>query len=184
MVFNCSQSDDKQKENKMFVADSNIIFHRQLIQDMALKYDVEGNWIPDSLKLEDVFTIELQEMVLSDSSRTILLYAYLIDIKKTSTGYRAILQNSLRSWGSEIYYDLTLSKEQVDYLLSHPNSLFDEYAIIAHISQVDRTDSRVTLEEGAAYIPPYIYLNIPGNFILRGNCIDILYSGFAASLFD
>ena len=182
IFFSCNQSDEKPIENKILETNKNI--RRQLIQDMASKYNVERNWIPDSLILEDVFTIELQEMVLGDSSRTILLYAHVKDIKKTSTGYRAILQNSPRSWGSDIYYDLAISKEQVDYLFSHPNSILEEYAIIAHISQVVRTDSRITLEEGAAYIPPYIYLNIPGNFILRGNCLDILYRGFAASLWD
>ena len=175
IFFSCNQSDEKPIENKILETNKNI--RRQLIQDMASKYNVERNWIPDSLILEDVFTIELQEMVLSDSSRTILLYAYLKDIKKTSTGYRAILQNSYLSWGSNIYYDLDISKEQVDYLLAHPNLFLEEYAIIAHINQVDRTDSRVILEDAASSYS-YIYLDIPGNFILRGNCLDILYAGF------
>ena len=175
IFFSCNQSDEKPIENKILETNNNI--RRQLIQDMASKYNVERNWIPDSLILEDVFTIELQEIVLSDSSRTILLYAYLKDIKKTSTGYRAILQNSYLSWWSNIYYDLDISKEQVDYLLAHPNSFLDEYAIIAHINQVDRTDSRVILEDAASSYS-YIYLDIPGNFILRGNCLDILYAVF------
>ena len=176
IFFSCNQSDEKPIENKILETNKNI--RRQLIQDMASKYNVERNWIPDSLILEDVFTIELQEMVLGDSSRTILLYAHVKDIKKTSTGYRAIFIASIY----DLYCDLTMSKEQVDYLLAQTNPYLGGYAIVAHINQVDRTNSRISLEEGAGYIPSYIYLDIPGNFIVRGNCLDILYIG--ATLWD
>lgn len=175
IFFSCNQSDEKPIENKIPETDNDI--YDQLIQDMVSKYNVEENWIADSLWLGGVFTIELEEMVLSNSSRTILLYATVKDIKKTSTGYRAILRNSFRLRGDELYYDLAMSKEQVDYLLANRNSFFDQFAVVAHISQVDRTDSRVILEE-AASSDSYIYLDIPGNFILRGNCLDILYAGF------
>lgn len=176
MIFSCNQSGDKPNENKLPEADNKIA--DMLVQEMTAKYDVEENWFNDSLMFfYDTYTLELQEMVLGDSSRTILFYASVKDIKKTSTGYRAILSNNYRLPIFDLYYDLIMSKEQVDYLLAQHKSPFDEYAIVAHISQVDRVNSRISIEEGYGDEPSYASLDIPGNFIIKGNCLDILYIG-------
>ena len=144
---------------------------------MITKHDAEQHWFNDSLAYEDIYTLQLQEMVLDSNSQPILFYANIEDIIKTSTGYKAILSNNFNlPVFVDLFYELNLSKEQANYILSHKKSIFDDFAIVAEIKHVDRV-SRISIDEGYGNYASLLSVDILGYFILRGKCLDILFVG-------
>jgi len=181
MFLSCNQSSDKPKENKLSEAEKNIT--RQLIQEMVTKHDAEQHWFNDSLAYEDIYTLELQEMVLDNNIRPILVYASIADIMKTDTGYKVILSNNFNLPIFDLYYELILSEEQAKYILSQKGSIFDNYAIVADIKQVDRV-SRISIDEGFGDYASFLSVDILGYFIIRGKCLDILFVGKTGGIYD
>jgi len=122
--------------------------------------------------------------VLDGNSRPILIYANIKDIMKTSTGYKAIFANFFNLPISDLYYELILSKKQVDYLLAQNKFMYDNYAIVANINQIDREISKIDIYEGYGENQVQSFIDIPGYFIMKGTCLDILFVGDSVKIYD
>ena len=175
MIVNCSPSGDKPLEDK--ISETEDDFPRQLIQDMVSKYDAKADWFRNSHNSIYTYSIYLQEAVLDSNERPLLIYANITDVMKTKTGYKAIFSNFWDNPLSDLYYELILSKGQVDYILSPRETLFSEFAIVAEIKQVVRANSQIKIEEGFGDDPSTPFIDVPGVFILKGTCLDILFVG-------
>ena len=175
VIFCCNQSDDKPSKNMISKTDNN--FPRQLIQDMVSKYDAQIYWFKNSQNSLYTYSIYLQEAVLDSNNQPLLIYATITDVMKTKTGYKAIFSNFFNYPISDLYYELILTKEQVDYILSSHESFLSEFAIVANINDVVRANSQIRIEEGFGDDPSTAFIDVPGVFILKGTCLDILFIG-------
>ena len=175
LILSCNQSDDKPIEDKISETDNNI--PHQLIQDMTSKYDAEIYWFKNPYNSIFTYSIYLQEKLLGSNRRPILIYANITDVMKTKAGYKAIFSNFFNLPIRDLYFELILSKEQVDYILSPNGSIFDSFAIVADINEVVRANSQIQIEEGFGNDPSTAFIDVPGVFILKGMCLDILFIG-------
>ena len=158
------------------------------VQRLCSQYDAVTDWkqrIGEKAFGQHTYTIEVENALIRTDGRPILFYGVADDIVKESdkyvvywsTGFASLLRGSGAildlAFGRDFRFVLDCTPSQVEKIMDNSVSTFDDYAVIAQISKVEKI--RFKLEgNGGSYEDVSVNLEIANIFIAKGKCLDLL----------
>ena len=173
---NNSSEETTQKEKKHKITEG--------VKRLCSQYDAVTSWkqrIGKKGFLEHTFTIEVEDALIRNDGRPILFYGVANDIVKESDKYIVYwgigLASLLRApmsgaFGPNVRFVLESTPSQVEEIMHHSASSvsFDDYAVIAQISEVEKI--RFELSSGES--GEKVHVETSDVFMAKGKCLDLL----------
>lgn len=142
----------------------------QEMQELCLPYNAVIDWTV-SIESLSPFTIELEEALVREDSRPLLLLGKIEDITKELDKY------SIHFISEDILFDLYCTPKQVKEIMNHRSDRHQEYAVIVRVSEVKKV--RLGLQASDEGIGEIWVRSKPLTdcFIAKGTCLDLLFIG-------
>lgn len=168
IVLSCSDRSEKEKIKLMEKSKLESEIGKKMIE-MAKHYNAVIDW-EKTLEPEEIFsmpyTLEVQNALIREDKRPILFIASIQDIERSGNEY--IISFDRRGSFSGLFI-LKCSELQVQKILNQPQeSLWDNYSIIASISNVKKTRFSLTSSSFGEYSEV---------LIAKGDCLDLMFIG-------
>jgi len=180
-----SDSKNRNKGNKQAAASAKKFQHIPQVQELCSKYNAITNWKQQLGKngfYGHTFTIEVEDALIRTEGRPILFYGTVNDIVRESDkylvyfgfGFAAILRDTYYLLNEKVFFVLDCTQEQVEQITNNPAGIYDEYAVIAQISQVEKV--RFELKSNAMSDEDVsVDLEPSDVFMAKGKCLDLLF---------
>lgn len=155
---------------------------KQAVSDMIAKHNAFDKWGEFFIDYEKkmfggrrgIYTIDVEAALISNDTRPILFYGYVVDVKKVDEKYIVIFD---MTENVDINFVLRCDAEQVVTILSQPTEYpGDSYAVVAAISDIKRPKFEVDAYQDGEY-DPYIIVEPSDTFVANGVCVDLLFVG-------
>lgn len=157
--------------------------HKAVIE-LANKHNAVVDWKkPISKKsfMSPIFTMEIENVLLSKDNRPVLFLAKPKDIERKENAYvvRFTMVRFTNDFGRspQIEFALDCSDEQAKKILQQRTEFKDRYAIIAVINKVKKMAFEVVpvIEGSGEDAHSTIEIDTPDTFVAIGCCIDLLF---------
>jgi hypothetical protein len=169
--------ENKLKTEKEKLATETRIQTEKSIAEMAKRNNAIVNWQNafDTNELS-TYTIEVQDALIKTDNRPVIFFAPVEDIVKETTKYSVHFYNPFSSFSPVIYFVLDCTPEQIGKIISHRSDLYENYAVIAQISEVKKVRFEV---KGYAEIYEEVQLELEQSdvFVATGKCLELLPVG-------
>ena len=182
-VNGCEKKTPKQKEEMTAQKSANKFQHLPQVRELCSKYNAVTDWKQPLGKrgfMGHTYTIEVEDTLIGIEGRPILFYGTINDIVKESDkylvyfafGFAATLRDiSSIVAGYNVFFVLECTPEQVEHIINLPAEMYDEYAVIAQISKVEKVEKfRFESAEDAR-----VYLALSDVFRAKGKCLDLFF---------
>jgi len=152
------------------------------VKRLCSQYDAVTNWKQHFDKKgfgEHTYTIEVKDALIRTDGRPILFYGVAHDIVRESDkylvywgyGWASLFRDPfLDVLGCDIHFVLDCTLSQVEEIMHHSASSFDDYAVIAQISEVEKI--RFELSSGES--GEKVHVETSDVFMAKGKCLDLL----------
>ena len=153
------------------------------VQKLCSQYDAITDWRQNIDKKgsgEYTYTIEVEDALIRTDGRPILFYGVPHDIVKETDkylvywdyGWGTLLRRTryFGFLGCNIDFVLDCTPSQVEQIMHHPASGFDDYAVIAQISEVEKIRYELSSGENGEKV----HVETSDVFMVKGKCLDLL----------
>lgn len=152
------------------------------VQKLCSQYNAVTDWKQHIDKKgfgEHTYTIEVEDALIRTDGRPILFYGSIHDVVRKpdkylvyfGSGWGTLLRNPFFGvFGCDIHFVLDCTPSQVEQIMRHPASGFDDYAVIAQISEVEKI--RFELSSGES--GEKVHVETSDVFMVKGKCLDLL----------
>jgi len=148
---------------------------------MAARLDAVQNWAESFTADEPAFTIELQEALVGDGRRPVLVVSWLTDVLRRDNHHlaRFRLYNiavPTYPYNLDVIFELECTEDQASRLLGGPRKwLGPALAVVAQISDVRK--AAISIEPWASGVDPQdtrIEIGAPDLFLATGTILDLM----------
>jgi len=144
------------------------------IAQLIPKHNAIPYWGKDVEHLRQVLAINVQESLVRNDKRPVLLIAKIDDVAKEGDKY--ILTVESITYLADIYFALESNLEQVTKITNQDSSSHDEYAIIADVTSVRKLRFSISASPKSED-EAEIELDTSDAFTANGRCLDLLNIG-------
>lgn len=141
-------------------------FHEYAVQKGA-RADWEESMPGGSV--EDSYTFQLEDALLGDKG-PIAVRATLYDVRRIGGTFYL----SLRSDDAGIFLKLRATPEQVSTITKQGNSMYDEYAVVAQVTEVNRPEFQAKAEPDSD-TGPRVEVDSSDKVVIAGDCVDLQF---------
>ena len=149
---------------------------KKSVQDMVTKHNAVTDWQGSLEKdgIEPTFTIEFQDTLIRKDSRPLVFVAAVEDIVRDSNSYTAHFHNRFDLLlSADVHFVLDCTPEQVQEIMKQSNSVFENYAVVAHVTSVRKIRYRVVADgDEDVRIDSSLISNV---FEATGRCLDLIH---------
>ena len=173
-VFFCRYF-DSESERKL---EQKSLERQNKISEFSKKYNAVAYW-DTLLNKPKLFSLDLQNEIVSINSPIIQAGVYLEDITKTEQGYLIQFSTTFNLFDYDIDYYLKANDNLAKRLISQKREYFMEFIIVAQIDKIKKYDYIVSADyeiedyEDNIEIYSYIELNFYDRFIAFGILLDV-----------
>jgi hypothetical protein len=179
MTITCSTNDysKEEKERESKIANT--------ISAMCMKFDADTSWVYtiEQGVAEDyqIYTLHLKTLLLKEDNQPIFFKGSVVDVTEDIDGYYIHFVMHIEWMQSHIEFILRCTQEQAWKVALQPSDrflLYDDYAVVANISDVDKIRYRINSYQNEYEFTDIeyteLYVGFRNNFIAIGECLEIL----------
>jgi len=181
-VFSCQRSTPRTEKKETAAEEKRQIDRAEQINLAILKMVAKYNAITDWKKgfaekmVRGIYTIEMEEALVRKDGRAVLFFGSVSDIMRRDNKYFIHFWNWLDFPSLDIRFVLECDSVKVKKVMDQSNSIFDEFAVVALISSVQKAMFEVRAESESDE-EANIVVEPSDVFIAKGRCLDLLFVG-------
>jgi len=151
----------------------------QTISNMVARHNAVTDWKKNfnekSTLLGRIYTVQVEDALIRSDGRPVLFFASVDDVTRIGNKYYVHFHNWF-DLSPEIRFVLECDSEQVKKIMGQITDFFEQYAVVALISSLQRPKFEVKAYPHSAE-DAEVVVEFSDIFIARGRCLDLLFVG-------